>query len=271
SYNFVIITNTDIVGSFTSPLLRGTSSNSTVMAMLKPFISKGIATGNGDFGTRYQMFPKTPDVNHMFYGITPNQTVELNKKNIVTVNIKRIMAKINFTVDILNPTFQPAEASIPTFLTTTKLDVSRMPRALDMTMTQRLTSESGYVNCVVRSGAFTRVGTTGNKYQTTVFVLANNTNKAFLTLNLSTQNASSGSGIAINQPRLFWVDTNLPIERNKIYNITSSVLAGNFGGDPNQPTTINPEDPDSKLGNLIVNVVASDWEAAPVSGSGIMH
>ncbi|MEG2491978.1 MAG: FimB/Mfa2 family fimbrial subunit [Alistipes sp.] len=271
-YDFVIVTNSDIAGSFTSPLIRGVNTESDVIAMLKNIVPKaGVAAGNGDFGTRYQLFTRSvdpTDVNHVFHGMT-TQAITAATTNIVTIPVKRIMAMINFTLNIQNPVFQPADPAAPAFAAGLALDVSRMACGLDMNLTQRLSSLSLYSDCVVRGGAFVREGTTGYLYKSTAFVYANGKN-AFLSVGLKTQVASPS--LAANLPRLFWVDlTTEPIGRNKIYDISATIPIGNFGGDPSSPTTINPENPDANRCNLIVNVTASDWETQHISGGGNMN
>ncbi|MEG0796135.1 MAG: FimB/Mfa2 family fimbrial subunit [Odoribacter sp.] len=271
SYDFVVITNTDVAGSFTSPLVKGLSNESTVVTMLKEIMAPQAAAGNGDTGNRYQLYTRASnpaDTNHIFYGIKA-QSITAGTQNTVQVGIKRVIAMVNFEVDIQNPSFQPSTPTSSPFLSEMTLDVSRMARSLNMKMEQQMQSASGKTDCVVRSGAFTRSGSTGYKYKSTAFVFGNG-KKAFLTLNLKTQTVSGL--LAAGQSRLFWMDiTTTTIDRNKKYNITAVIPAGNFGGDPSQPSTVNPEDPDPKMCNLTVNVSASDWDVPSISGGGTMH
>lgn len=269
NYEYVIVTNTDIAGCFSPKLINGVSTKADIMMMLKRTIDAGTPAGNGDSGCRYQFYTRsaTPaDVNHLFFGSTVKKFETPTVKNVVDISIKRVMAMINFEVKINNPVFRAPVANTPAFLDQLTFDVSRMACALDMDLTQKLKSQSNYDDCVVRGESFTCTSESTFTYSSTAFVFGNGKN-AFLTFNLKTQEAEGA--LLAGADRIFWIDLeNLPIEINKKYNITTTIPVGNFGANPNSPTTINPENPVPGTSSLVVDIIVEDWDTTPETGGG---
>lgn len=268
-YEYIIVTNTDITGCFTHDLINGLSTKDDIMMMLKRVIDVGAPAGNGDSGCRYQFYTRSAaptDVNHLFFGSTVKQFAVPTETNVVNISIKRVMAMINFEVKINNPAFQAPTADAPAYLNQLTFDVSRMACALDMSLAQKLKSQSNYDDCVVRGGAFSCTEASSHTYSSTAFVFGNGKD-AFLTFNLKTQKAEGS--LAAGKDRIFWIDLEkLPIVINKKYNIKTTIPAGNFGGDPSNPNTINPENPTQGTSSLEVVITVDDWDKEIGTGGG---
>lgn len=271
-YEYIIVTNSDIAGCFTADLINNVSTKGDIMMMLKRVVDAKAPAGNGDTGCRYQFYTRSvapTDINHIFYGLTRKAFAASPGDHVVDISIKRVMAMVNFSVKIENPVFQAALPAAPEFLNQLTFDVSRMACALDLGLTQKLKSQSNYDDCVVRGGAFTNKSESDHVYSSTAFVFGNGKD-AFLSFNIKTQKADGG--LLANKDRIFWIDlANTPIERNKKYNITTTIPVGNFGGDPNDPTTVNPENPYPGTCGLVVDITVEDWDATSVEGGGDLH